>query len=396
MAVKRLFSSDEIEFQKEVTILEALDSKEKHPHLITLLATFKHKRKYHLVFRYANANLRKYWKDRPSPSFDKATILWSLKQMAGMAHALESIHNFSVQYPLTLDGKVRLHKDATLYVEKYGELFGRHGDIKPENILWFQHIPGIEDENGALQLADFGLGSFHGRDSRSKVPCDEIAGSPTYEPPECKLHRPVSRAYDIWSIGCLYLEFITWLLKGSASITGFSSARGKTATSTATNDDHFFTIIGDDAVVREEVVVWVQQLHEHESCSALIHELLDIIMEDLLRPKSEMRVQARWLFYRLAKCLEKATADRDYLLKPVPGQQKLNFYVRANSAPIVPDALKKKRKSVAFENQGMSSPSSEAQFKPLNDPVGRNAGTPGLLKRSRTYGTWLPHGLSNG
>jgi len=343
------------------------------------------------VFRYADANLRKYWEDRPLPSFDKATVSWSLKQMAGMAHALESIHNFPVQYPLTVEGKMRLHKDAKPFVEQHEELFGRHGDIKPENILWFRQIPESEDENGTLQLADFGLGRFHCRDSRSKVPWDKIAGSPTYEPPECKLHRPVSRAYDIWSIGCLYLEFITWLLKGSVAIAGFSSARGKTATSTAIND-HFFTIIGDDAVVREEVLMWVQQLHEHEMCSAVIHELLDVIMEDVLLPNSRMRVPARWLFIRLTECLKRAIADEDYLLKPIPWQKKFKSDVNSKSNPIFADPPKKKRKSVAFSNQENSGPSLVTLSNNATDLVGRVAGTSGLLKRASTYGTWLPQG----
>jgi serine/threonine protein kinase len=126
--------------------------------------------------------------------------------MAGIASALSSIHNFTVTYPLSVDGpgNVRLQKDAKLSVEKSEELYGRHGDIKPENILWFQETPDTDDEAGILQIADFGLGRFHGRESRSNVHPDGVVGSPTYEPPECKLHRPVSRAYDIWSLGYLY------------------------------------------------------------------------------------------------------------------------------------------------------------------------------------------------
>lgn len=98
VAVKMLYSPDVIEFEKEVTILKALGSKRKHPHLITLLATFLHKNKYHLMFPYADANLRKYWDDRPEPNFDQATVLWSVKQMTGIAFGLSQIHNFSVTH----------------------------------------------------------------------------------------------------------------------------------------------------------------------------------------------------------------------------------------------------------------------------------------------------------
>jgi serine/threonine protein kinase len=396
--VKRLFSSEKIEFDKEVTILKALGSKkEKHPHLITLLATFKHKKKYHLVFPYANANLRKYWEDRPFPSFDEVTVLWSLNQMTGIANALELVHNFE-RYPLSVDGRVRWHKFAKLRVQTSEELFGRHGDIKPENILWFQKTPEIEDERGILQLADFGLGRFHGRDSRSKVPWNQIVGgSPTYEPPECKLHRPVSRTYDIWSLGCLYLEFITWLLKGSAEITGFSIARRKTDPSTGSNDDGFFTIINDkDAVVRKEVIVWVQQLHEHENCSLLIHDLLDLIMGEVLLPNSKMRIPAMWLHHRLSECLHRATADKDYLLKPSPGQPQLSSDQCSQSGSPVFNTPKTKRKSVAFMNQAIPGNSLLAHSDSPRDLLGRGVATPGFLKRSKTDGIWPPPVPVNG
>src|SRR5450756_2907125 len=84
VAVKQLFSSDETEFRKESTILEALGHKN-HPHLIKLLATYEMGKKYHLMFPYANANLRTYWEDHPNPSFHRDTALWSLKQMTGIA-----------------------------------------------------------------------------------------------------------------------------------------------------------------------------------------------------------------------------------------------------------------------------------------------------------------------
>jgi serine/threonine protein kinase len=403
VAIKRLYSPDVIEFEKEVIILKALGSKAKHPHLITLLATFRHKKKYHLMFPYADANLRTYWEDRKTPNFDEATVLWSVKQMTGIAHALSQIHNFSVTHPLTVDGQVRVQKDAKLCVEDKEELYGRHGDIKPENILWFQKCPEPEeqDPNGILQIADFGLGRFHGRDSRSRVPPEDILGSPTYEPPECKLHRPVSRAYDIWSLGCLYLEFITWLLKGSAEIEDFSDFRGRLATGTELNDDNFFTMVKNaanepDAIVRDEVIAWVQQLHEHERCSLLIHDLLDLIMKDVLLIDSTKRAKARWLFQQLNMYLKKANDDKAYALKPAPVRPKLENIEHSKSNPPTLDARKTtKGKNVTFQNEN-AGPSSATPSSSPRDLVNRTAGTPGLITRSKTHGAWPPLGPMNG
>ncbi|KAH8590923.1 kinase-like domain-containing protein [Bisporella sp. PMI_857] len=265
VAVKKLISADDEEFQKEVTILKILGSKrDPHPNLLKLLCTYRQEGKYHLLFRYANANLRKYWDDRPTIDFDSTNVLWSIRQMTGIANALQVIHNFRVTIPLGIAGAgkgpgwKRVQKDAELSVQHGEDLYGRHGDIKPENILWFQTAEEGSDEGGILQIADFGLGRFHGRESRSKINPDTLARTGTYEPPECKLRRPVSRAYDIWSLGCLYLEYITWMLKGSAEIELFADHRGRLSTN-GINDDCFYTIINDpvvgpDAQVREGVL----------------------------------------------------------------------------------------------------------------------------------------------
>jgi serine/threonine protein kinase len=378
--VKQLFSDDEQEFMKEVSILKAVGPKN-HPHLIKLLATYKHKKKYHLLFPYAKANLRTYWEEHKMPAFDRPTLLWSLKQMEGIASGLNLIHNFSVTYPLSVSGagkpgddNVRLPKDAKLSVKKGEEMYGRHGDIKPENVLWF-----ADEDNesgsvmGTLQIADFGLGRFHGRDSRSGIPAYGIFSSPTYEPPECKLHLPVSRAYDIWSLGCIYLEFVTWLLEGSAQIDGFANFRGRIATATGINDDNFFTVItniqGSRAVVRESVVTWSNRLHSHPKCTEVLHDLLDFIMKDLLVVESKDRCNASILFQHLTWFRTRAEKDDKYLLEPVPRQAKPrggrhNSTGAIDIAPRLP-----KRTSIQFSEGEKRGP------KP-KDLVQRNAGTP--------------------
>jgi serine/threonine protein kinase len=325
IAVKELFSQEEREFLKEATILRALGPRN-HAHLIKLLATFEKNQTYHLLFPYADANLRKYWDEHPTPDFNKETVLWSTEQMTGIASGLVQIHTFKVTHPLFIPGSgdvnYRNPGNFELKVEGGEQWFGRHGDIKPENILWFAGRRNYPHSKGVLQIADFGLGRFHGRDSRSGVNPDGVVSSPTYEPPECKLRLPVSRAYDIWSLGCLYLEFITWLLKGNAQIEGFSNARGRVPTGGIVDEDSFFTITTPydtkDAEVKKGVLTWVAQLHAHEKCSQMIHDILDLIMSELLVIDSKHRTKAVWVYNQLRLYLEKARRDDEYLLTPVP------------------------------------------------------------------------------
>ncbi|CZR67922.1 uncharacterized protein PAC_17821 [Phialocephala subalpina] len=391
VAVKQLFSDDEKEFQKERTILTAMSMKN-HPHLIKLLATYKYDGKYHLMFPFANANLRKYWDDRPSPAFDRETVFWSLQQMTGIADGLLRIHNFAVTHPLSISGpgNVRVQKDAKLSVQKGEEWFGRHGDIKPENVLWFDQNHETDNPMGILQIADFGLGRFHGRDSRSHVNPDTVFSSPTYEPPECKLRLPVSRAYDMWSLGCLYLEFITWMLRGSAEIDGFANYRGREATATGIDDDNFFTIVtdaeGQKATVREQVVAWTNELHRHEKCSPLIHDLLDLTMKGLLVVESRSRLSARWLHQELKELLQKAEKDVDYLLKPTPRKpepERANTTPASLGVPKTNSTTNTKRNSVTFATNIKEN----VHERLPKDLVFRTLGTPNQKMK-----TWPTHG----
>jgi serine/threonine protein kinase len=385
--------------------LKALGSKN-HPHLIKLLATYRQKQCYHLMFPYADANLKKYWEDRPTPSFDRDTVLWSLKQMTGIANGLLLIHKFTVTFPLKVagaadgQGNVRLPKGVKLSVTPGEEMYGRHGDIKPENVLWFSKTSNTTDRMGVLQIADFGLGRFHGRDSRSGVNPDGVMSSLTYEPPECKLREPVSRAYDIWSLGCLYLEYITWLLKGNKYIETFSDFRGEDNPSTGINDDNFFTITTNrygrtEGKVRDGVKAWVDQLHAHEKCSALIHDILDLTMNELLIIDSQDRCNASLLYSQMALFQKKAQHDLEYLLKSVPRQTKPNTD-RTNSAPEIAMDSKTNAKvhfanSQKEKNQASTRPQSKTQsnIKPPNlhkDLVQRGPNTPGL--RQGPHPTW--------
>ena len=50
--------------------------------------------------------------------------------------------------------------------------------------------------------------------------------TPTYRPPECDMHGgSVSRSFDIWSYGCVLLEFVTWYLGGPDLLVSFVQKR---------------------------------------------------------------------------------------------------------------------------------------------------------------------------
>ncbi|KAK3328197.1 kinase-like domain-containing protein [Cercophora scortea] len=250
-AVKKLVN--EKAFRRESDILRQLSSQSQHRHIIKLLATFEHRQKtdmnsmYYLLFPWAVGDLRDFWYNADTPKATSNDLCsqrdtghlarWVLEQCVGLADGLRQIHTVLN----TSHGRTpRPHRLTEAWEEP--QRYGRHGDIKPDNILWFRDD---SESPGHLVIADFGLGRLHSSISKGKPESTSpkrIACTPTYRAPECDWSLtgggpPVSQAYDIWSLGCVYLEFITWLLKGHGY--GVDEFRRKRRTHAA--DEAFFT-----------------------------------------------------------------------------------------------------------------------------------------------------------
>ncbi|EQB54102.1 protein kinase [Colletotrichum gloeosporioides Cg-14] len=263
-AIKRLDSPSKEAFQKEVQILKRF-SGDAHPHLISLLATYEMNDTFYLIFPWAGADLKTYWKsENPTPTFDAATVIWMAEQCKGLAEGLTKLH----QYETGLLGKSESPKNERLGPNivlnggqdtgRHSPLYGRHGDIKPENILWFaeHEQPG---HRGVLKISDFGLSELNSRYSKSKRR-SHVPNSPTYRPPECDLRQKViKQSYDIWTLGCLYLEFIAWTLGGWELVNDFACRR-RSMDPVEAQSDCFFEIrdLGTsasvDAFVKPNVV----------------------------------------------------------------------------------------------------------------------------------------------
>jgi serine/threonine protein kinase len=177
-----------------------------HDHLVTLLATYILNKRFCFIFPYAEYNLEHYWESKePNPRMDAVTVRWVSKQCAGIMAAIHTMHE-----PKHL---------RNLDVPR----FCRHGDIKPDNILWFRSP---NDPRGILVVSDMGLSSFNRITSRSNIPNADLPVFPTYRPPECDVKGgSVSRLFDVWTLGCLFLDLLTWLLGGPDLVEDFSESR---------------------------------------------------------------------------------------------------------------------------------------------------------------------------
>ena len=226
-------------------------------HLVDVLTTFKYEKKYHLLFRLAmGGNLSDFWRTS-STALGHDSICWLAQQCHGLADGLDGIHNAKLSVrevnevqvprnPQPSSGQSAMWvgaRPATPTTDK--EDCGRHGDIKPQNILWFK-----QDQNefglGTLKISDFGLTTFHTA-LNTKVDKESTNVTITYAPPEWEMEENISRPFDIWSLGCVYLEFITWALLGSEGIVEFREKRMADKDSGEKfHSDNFYAELGDD------------------------------------------------------------------------------------------------------------------------------------------------------
>jgi serine/threonine protein kinase len=213
-------------------------SERNHLHLIHRVATVTHGERFLILSDWANGgDLKKFWELEPKPAVSSALVLEVIKQLRGLSSAIELMHygyyagtlSRSVSHsPLLptlsppvvtgVDGET----DRAVEIGAAGEDSNwRHGDLKPENILRFLNAGELV---GTLKISDLGLAKRHVVSTGlRKLPSTSKFGTPAYEPPEAMtmLSSPRSRLYDIWSFGCIMLEFVVWLLYGHEGLKEF-------------------------------------------------------------------------------------------------------------------------------------------------------------------------------
>ncbi|KAF4987273.1 hypothetical protein FGRMN_10459 [Fusarium graminum] len=267
-AVKIIRKQQFINPKREASILRRFRD-ERHEHLISILSIFIRDGEYHFIFPWAIADLHGYWKDvneHPSTEEAEVNLSWLAAQCQGLAEGLSFIH----RYETSSFGSL-VHPDSMpiaaedLKRTRSGQmklrLFGRHGDIKPENILYFPRFD--KDLRGTLKITDFGCTEFSTKMEVNSKRLESVPNSPTYRAPETDLpsdNTSISASYDVWTLGCVYLEFITWWLDGWTLVEEFARRRlqldlswyGPTQGQVRT--DFFFTIVrGDDGKRTAEV-----------------------------------------------------------------------------------------------------------------------------------------------
>ncbi|KAL8689015.1 MAG: hypothetical protein Q9218_005213 [Villophora microphyllina] len=192
------------DFERECRVLSFLNCLD-HPNIVELLSSYTHRGIHNLIFPVAEYDLGKLLASPRSSSF--ASHSDYLYAFCGLSSALEKLHSFSSK---VLDIS----------------LIGCHHDLRPQNIL-------VQD--GQFLLADFGLTTLKEVTEGSKTVWK--AGDSRYLAPECEdvdngfQPGQIGRKSDIWSIGCVLLELLTYIMRGSDRVKAFEQSRKVTLNS---------------------------------------------------------------------------------------------------------------------------------------------------------------------
>ncbi|KAK3379017.1 hypothetical protein B0T24DRAFT_522674, partial [Lasiosphaeria ovina] len=194
--------------------------------------------------------------------------------------------------------------------------YARHGDIKPENILWF----GAENDGlGLLAYSDFGLTKMYSSRTKSRGATQTVGFTVAYRPPEIEIRGVImSRSADMWSLGCVFLEMVCWILGGPEELSRFSSMRA--LDSMGVGEEGFFSVKPTPSgsfefSIKAAVTRFADGLRSHLRCTQFIRDLLDLIQHKMLLITAVDRITSGALAGHLDRMHQRVMdiADSDYI-----------------------------------------------------------------------------------
>ncbi|KAK3361452.1 kinase-like domain-containing protein [Lasiosphaeria ovina] len=210
VAVKRFSSNHKTKITNEARNLDLIRQKVKSDYIIKAIAFYEQGGQCYLVFPWAErGTLQEHWMhggyESERTTLDKDFVAWFFQQLSGVTEAVAMMH----------------------------EQLIRHGDLKPQNILCF---PDTSQSSIPIRLVitDVGTAKQHVISTEERRRQEKSATTTTvstvrYEAPELKNHdidtlsamsktgkstKQLSRTFDVWSLGCIWTEFVIWLLYG--------------------------------------------------------------------------------------------------------------------------------------------------------------------------------------
>ncbi|KAF2111929.1 kinase-like domain-containing protein [Lophiotrema nucula] len=263
-------------------------------HIVKLIKAYRWGDTINLIFPLARTNLDhllrddvlEFGKKRGGPL--ESCPAW--EQLLGVTRALRKIHGYK-------------QGSSSVDTIKGSDRLCIHFDLKPDNIL--------VEEDGTWVITDFGQAAITYPKFGGTPRVSNHFGTDGYAPPEIEnINMEYGRRYDIWSLGCIFLEVTAFIVLGYAGLkgstqhgnrfSGLDQARRATAPwNTHGGDERFFYRVSPQGeyVVKKEIHAFMTFLQnrantslEHsERSKAFLAKVLHLV-DRMLRPNVEDRI----------------------------------------------------------------------------------------------------------
>lgn len=273
----------------------------RHLHIVNMEAiiTWAGRGKYFMYKWPDGGNLRDFYSSDPRPRLEASFVCAIIQQLAGLVDALRMLD----------------------YLEANGGSLHRHRNLEPEDVWRYEDGSRV----GAMKLCGIGWESDHQQG-------ESMLNRLSYGPPEATLdpESARSRHYDMWSIGCIILELIIWLLYGTDELESF--IRGINGASNSRSP--YWVVEEDETRRRAQVHPNVRACMDHiakdpecnEAHATAISDLLTIVRTRLLVipvasvtvPRSHGRAESSELLNAIRGMLEKGRSNSEYWCTGVP------------------------------------------------------------------------------
>jgi serine/threonine protein kinase len=326
--LRRLLDKSEERFNANVTELYRYLENQNTEHIVDLLARFKYRDQFHLLTLWPSMDWATYTKNNAQPNLTQDFILWFAVQWEGISNVVHCVHQYEID----------------VIKPKGIQNFGRFPSPDPASNYWLDPsdivlfspkepntINTSTSEAGILQIRVYGrfptsssLRGFHS--SSMNANASSLEYSPYWAPEQIFDERPLDGSSDVWTLGCVLLEAVTWLLSGAKAVTEFAELRNfeKISLPQIMHDYYtefsefffWFDLERQVAQLKPSAAGWIKKLREHPKCTQYLWELLGLIEDKMLQVDCKMRIRLQDLTLRLRQMRERLSVDQNYSVRP--------------------------------------------------------------------------------